>query len=521
MNKTINANIGGVVFHIDEDAYHKLHSYLEALKGHFRNNEGGSEIVNDIEARMGEMLEQKTSGRQIVNIKDVEEVIAQMGMPEDFEDPGQEFSQSSPPGAPYGAYAEKRFFRNPDDKILGGVCSGISAYFGVDPLWLRLITVIAVLFFGTGILIYLILWIIIPEAKTPGEKLQMRGENVTISNIEKTVREEAEAFKKKLNSFTEEAKRYPESEQFQRTRNSLGDFLEDVGQFLGKAIGIVVKVAGAFVIAICLIILISFFLGMVGVSTAFSISYPVLVKYLFETNTQAILSGIALFLTVAIPAIWAITAGIIYLTKAKVRTRYINLSFMTIWISGLILSAYVITQIVMDFRVSGVNKETVVAETFPYDTLYVNLKQPEIYEYDDDIVQADFGNVKFYDDTIILSDIDIRLENSDDKNMEITLYKVARGETRMEARARANRIKYSFVLEGNILNLDPSYTIGHDVWRDQKIRIRIKVPATVYVEYLGHAEYYTDDHDHNYRSAAGLERSEADTIKVDSATVFQ
>src|SRR5688572_21955605 len=162
MNKTVNVNIGGMAFIIDEDAFNRLHQYLENLKRHFGSTEGGTEIIQDIEARIAELLSEKLATRTIISNRDVEEVIAEMGGPE-------EFGGTDEPAAPKSANnfeseEPKRVYRHPDDQVLGGVCSGIAAYLGFDPLWLRLAFALAVLFFGTGILIYIILWIVIPKA---------------------------------------------------------------------------------------------------------------------------------------------------------------------------------------------------------------------------------------------------------------------------------------------------------------------------------------------------------------------
>ncbi len=189
MNRTITANLGGQVFVVDENAFEKLNKYIESIKERFAQTEGKEEIINDIETRIAEIFSQrlKAGQREVVNMADVDEAVSVMGWPEDFEevDEGTEGAQEAGSSAQEEGgrhHLNKRLFRNPDDKVLGGVASGISAYFGInDPLWLRLLFVVLVIAgIGTFILIYILLWIIVPEAKTPSEKLQMRGENVTI-----------------------------------------------------------------------------------------------------------------------------------------------------------------------------------------------------------------------------------------------------------------------------------------------------------------------------------------------------
>lgn len=202
MKKTLTVNLGGTVFHIDEDAYRLLDNYLSNLKIHFRKEAGADEIIDDIERRISELFTEKlAAGSQVITIAYVEEVIARMGKPEELEpDAGDAASGSGSwdgsnhagsTGAGASATAEKvshHFYRNPDDKMLGGVVSGLAAYWGWDVTMLRLVLVI-IMIFGFKLLIpaYIICWIIVPEARTAAEKLSMRGEAVTVDNIGKTV----------------------------------------------------------------------------------------------------------------------------------------------------------------------------------------------------------------------------------------------------------------------------------------------------------------------------------------------
>lgn len=192
MNRILSINISGVVFQMEEDAYEILKNYLERLKFHFRNSDGSHEIVGDIESRIAEMLSSETAKLPFVSRSHVEKVIASMGNPSDFGDKSQ--SELTPLQRP----AYKRLFRDPESRILGGVCGGLGAYFNVDPLWVRILFLIAFFGFGSGLIIYLILWIIVPEAKTAADRLEMRGEKVTIESIEKSIRDEFDRVKKKF-----------------------------------------------------------------------------------------------------------------------------------------------------------------------------------------------------------------------------------------------------------------------------------------------------------------------------------
>ena len=200
MKKTLTVNLGGTVFHIDEDAYRLLDNYLCNLKLHFRRQQGANEIV---------------AGLQVITIADVEEVIARMGKPEEMETGSEEENASTgTSGAGYGAGSwnsddhsaytatRRRLYRNPDDRMLGGVIGGVAVYMGWDATWFRLIFVFcAILGFKLLIPLYIICWIVIPEARTAAEKLNMRGEPVTVENIGKTVTDGFESVAKDVNDY--------------------------------------------------------------------------------------------------------------------------------------------------------------------------------------------------------------------------------------------------------------------------------------------------------------------------------
>ena len=163
MNKTVTVNIGGIVFHIDENAYERFKQYLESIRVHFVGSDGHDEIMQDIESRIAEMFQERIKDqKQVITISDVEEVTAIMGKPEQFGD--EESKEKGKEIDPSEIKVKRRLFRNPDDNLLGGVCSGISEYFNLDPIWIRGAFAAAFFLGGSGFLLYLILWIIIPKA---------------------------------------------------------------------------------------------------------------------------------------------------------------------------------------------------------------------------------------------------------------------------------------------------------------------------------------------------------------------
>ena len=193
MKITVSINLGGYSFNIDEDAYAELKMYLKNLELHFAGEESSSEILSDIETRMAEIFRTKlTNFKQVINIDDVRQVISVLGSPEDISDndgPTAREKFSSP--------GYHRMYRDTDHRVIGGVCAGMAAYWDIE-LWLVRLIFFALAMMGVGILIYLILYIVIPEAKTTAEKIEMKGNPVNIHNIKDSVKKEFDTVRKNM-----------------------------------------------------------------------------------------------------------------------------------------------------------------------------------------------------------------------------------------------------------------------------------------------------------------------------------
>lgn len=194
MKITVSINIGGMAFHIDEDAYAELKVYLRSLDRYFARESSSAEIMADIEARVADLLKSRLSdNKQVITIEDVREVITILGTPEDISD------DSGTGHERLAGTAYRRMYRDPDNRIIAGVSSGMAAYWRIDPWIVRVIFIIISLPGGLGILIYLILWIVLPEAKTTAQKIEMKGDPVNIHNIKDSVRQEFDNVKDKMN----------------------------------------------------------------------------------------------------------------------------------------------------------------------------------------------------------------------------------------------------------------------------------------------------------------------------------
>ena len=194
MKITVSINLGGYSFNIDEDAYTELKRYLKNLELHFADEESSSEILTDIESRMAELFRGKlTAYKQVITIDDVNQVISVLGTPEDISD-----NEKRSAGDKFSTPGYNRMYRDPDRRIIGGVCSGMGAYWNIEPWIVRVIFLILAMMGGLGILIYLILYIVLPEAKTTAQKIEMKGDPVNIHNIKNFVKQEFNTVTKKM-----------------------------------------------------------------------------------------------------------------------------------------------------------------------------------------------------------------------------------------------------------------------------------------------------------------------------------
>lgn len=199
MTKTISINLGGLLFHIDDEAFEILKNYLQAIEKQFSDEREKKEIMQDIEARLAELFNERMDRQKdLIRMMDVNAIISIMGEPHDFiqddEDQAKDQRQFN-----QRVKTSKRMYRNSDDRVLGGVCSGLGAYFNIDPWIFRVLFIVFSVFFFTGVVIYLILWIAIPEAITSAQKLEMRGEPITVENIKNTVKNEFDNLKERMN----------------------------------------------------------------------------------------------------------------------------------------------------------------------------------------------------------------------------------------------------------------------------------------------------------------------------------
>jgi phage shock protein PspC (stress-responsive transcriptional regulator) len=480
MKKTVNINLGGIAFTIDEDAYIRLHDYLDAIHKRLGNSEAAKEVILDIEARLAELFSaEKGNNNPIVNITQVELAIAAMGKPEDI---AGENSTSAEESQPKTAPTEnrrisKKLYRNPDDKKIGGVISGISAYFGIeDPVWLRLLA-IALLFlsWGTTGFVYFMLWIVIPEATTTSQKLEMKGEPVTLDNIQKEVSETAN----KINDWSK--------------RESVGDRLVN---FVGALLKIAMKVIAAFVVVIALIMLFGFIAASLGTLTFVSLP-PVqkLADVYAENGTMAIVAIIGLTLVVIMPLLSLLYAGIRLLVGVAGRSPKLKWIFSGGFLLGLILLAISIFSLGINFRSIGSTKEQFSLLQPANGNLFVQLADSSGVVFEDVDDDEKFG--LFFNGEMLetrtgykIGKPHLKLTVSKDSTFYIDRIIDAQGKNKSNAIQNAKAVNYNFTQVDTTLNLNSYVEVKKgNKWRNQNVTIQLAIPEGKKVLFAENIDY--------------------------------
>ncbi|MFC7773524.1 PspC domain-containing protein [Flavobacterium sp. GCM10027622] len=514
MNKTVNMNLGGFFFHIDEDAYQKLNRYFDAIKRSL-SDEARDEIMSDIESRISELFSEKLqSNKQVLTLSDVDDVIAIMGQPEDYKIEG-ETTESKSAYTYSGTGRTKKLYRDKDSGIVAGVCSGLGHYFGVDPVWIRIILVLLVFAgFGTGILAYIILWAVTPEAVTTSEKLEMTGEPITISNIEKKVKEEFEGVSDKIKNADYGQMGNHVKSGAQKIGSSLGDIIVSIMGIFAKMVGVFIVLISAVAIISSLITL--FTLGSTSYIDAPWIDYFNTFNF---TDTSIWFIALAFFLAIAIPFFFLLILGLkILVNNLRSIGSIAKYTLLAIWIVsvGVIISLFAKTANEFAFENKVVDKANI--NITAVDTLNVKFRENEYYTrnngHDGDfrLVQDSTGIEYIYSE-----DVEFEVLPTEEKTPYIQVEKNSKGKSFNEAKNRAEKIKYGFKIEGNQLILDNYFlTEAKSKFRGQEVTIYLYVPKGTFLKF----DESVEDHDVSDNDFFNLHHSSDDYVyKVDSEKV--
>lgn len=481
MNKVFNINLGGYPFTIDENAYFHLKQYLDAIDSHFKNSEGFEDITTDIETRLAEIFREKLEGRQIVTMSQVSEAINIMGTPEDFgaesnytgvpedEEPEPASSgtgSSKAKGQKFG----KRLYRNPDETIVGGVASGVSAYFGIeDPVWIRIL--FAIMFFsgGLGFPLYIILWIALPEAKTAKQKLEMRGEKIDVNNIAKTIEEtinnigdELNGKKKRSGKKGENEETYASSKTFDESiafvRQSAGAF----EQFVRTAYKPLFLIIGWILLVVLAIIWAAWIIASV-------VGHDYL-QFLVGTAHAPIIAGLA-FLALGIPLI-SIALGVLRV--------FFRMKIHRGWKIGVVAAAILsvsgffglASYHARDFKIQQEISQQVDLSGIQGNILELDGK---VFDNEDSFIKI--GRSKVENDELSFQCVNLDIKKADGAQFDMRVRKSAHGQTSALARQRAKAIEYQPAINEKSVSLASYLTLKNEKYRVQQADVTLKIPV--------------------------------------------
>jgi len=490
MNKTVTINLGGIVFHIDEDAYQKLSRYFDAIKRSLNNSSGQDEIIKDIEMRVSELLGEKLlSDKHVIGLKEIDEMIAVMGQPEDY------IIEDEPKGeSEYTTHKKsKKLYRDKDKGMIGGVAAGLSHYLGIDVVWIRVLLLLFFFGFGTGILAYIILWIATPEAVTTSEKLEMTGEPVTISSIEKKVREEFDAVSDKIKNVDYDKFGNQIKTGADKFTGSLSEIITNIFKVFAKFLGVILIITG-------LTVLFFLFVGIFTLGTGIFIEFPwtEFINAGNFTDYPIWVFGLLMFLAVGIPFFFLTLLGFRLLSpNMKSIGSIAKYTLLALWILAIVALISIGIQQASEVAYEGktVKKENLIIQ--PNDTLQIKFKYNEYYTKDID----DNDNFRFVQDAsnnslIYSNNIHLEILKTDEKTPFIQIERMARGASFQEAKKRAEKIQYGFKLQGNQLLLD-NYLLSSikDKFRDQEVAIYLYLPEGTLFKVDESVQHYDESDD--------------------------
>ena len=476
MKKTFTINIGGSVFHIEEDAFDKLQRYLLSLNQYFSTQSGGQEIISDIESRIAELFREKINDQQeSVKAEWVDEVMHKMGKLEDFmeneEIPGSEMK---------GEKIRKRLYRDTENRVLGGVCSGLSAYLNIDPVILRILFIL-LFFAGAGIsaVIYLILWVVVPQATTTAQRLEMRGEEPTITNIQKTIQEEVKEVKKSFSRFNK-------SDTYRKGKNAANK----VGQAISRLFKSAGRLAGLLLGALFILF---GFIGLIILFISLALGSPVfeggprnhfasmdLSSFLgFFINPGLVTVSILLFvLLIGIPLLAIFFVGTKMVFRYKTNNKVIGLGALGIWLVALITGIVIMVGQINNFSIENTATTGNTIDCKSCRTLYIELANArEDMETENNVHFNDFIISSINGKEVLAGRPHLNLESTDGNEFVVSIKRRARGSNRDKIQESLKQIQYEVKSQDSILVLNPFFTLSDNArWRDQQVQVTVKVP---------------------------------------------
>jgi phage shock protein PspC (stress-responsive transcriptional regulator) len=484
MNKTIIININGIVFHIEEDAYEVLKNYMTDVKRHFMNSADSLEITTDIENRLAEMFNELLAkeNKQVIVEQDVKAVIEQMGTVEDFEH-AEEDTQASFSSTHYNTEG-RRLFRDPDDHLVGGVCAGIANYFDVDTVWIRLAFALTMLFAGSGLILYIILWIVIPKAVSRADRMTMKGEKLNLQGFKKNFEEELGSMRENISNFRHEARPF-----VYKARDFAGDFVHHLGVFFNGAGKLFIKLIGIFILLCCFsltVFIIVALIALIGFGN-FPPFHDLPFTLLRHNHADYIYTAAFLVAFIPLLTIILVTLRGIFNTGSVSRTT--GSTILVIWLCALGVLVYSCTRIASEFKAYASFTETINIKPTADNTYHLKLNDIRYFTAEDSARL----NIKglFHNNTVRVTDeddnrefyhVNLSIEKSDVNQPVLVESFSARGRDDRNALFNASNTKYIFSQTDSLLTFD--YKLRNtkdDLWHSEEVYLTLKLPLNAKV----------------------------------------
>jgi phage shock protein PspC (stress-responsive transcriptional regulator) len=491
MNKTIIININGTVFHIEEQAYELLKDYMTDVKRHFFNSADSLEITTDIENRIAEMFTEilAREERQAIIDQDVAAVIEQMGSVKDFEN-AEEGNSSNFAESPFHATTpagNRRLFRDPENHLVAGVCAGIANYFDLQAIWVRLFFAICFVFAGSGLLVYIILWVIIPKAETRADRMAMKGEPLDLQGFKRNFEAEMNTVGGRLNELRHEARPL-----VYRTRDFISDFFHHLGIFFGGAGKVIIKVLGLAIMLGCVAGILAVIVALVA-SIAFGgheFSLPdsfLNYEYINQVRIAATLMAI-----IPLAALIVVLSAAVFKTTGLGRSA--GFTLLIVWISSLAVLAYHGSVVAAEFRDSAGFSQTIKLKPTAKQVYYLQLNETMYLTAAD----SERLNIKNNFKDLILTDNDHDDNDFESSNVRINIEKgdvpypvlieefTARGRNYESALMHARNSRYIFAQQDSVLKFDYKLRrLNNAQWHNEEVRLTLRIPlnATVMINH--------------------------------------
>lgn len=507
MNKTININIGGTFFHIDEEAYDELQHYLVILKKSFHETQGSDEIISDIEHRIAELFSERlTDMRQVINRKDVDQIIEIMGRPEEFsdiEEDDTEFrnqeryssaqaestseqttssSSSSSKKKSKKRHYDKELFRDTEEGLIGGVLAGFGHYIGVDKTWVRIIWLLLTFTtVGTFLLIYLILWAIVPQPRSTADRLKMKGERINVTNIEKAIREEMSNLGKEVGELSDKVRNTDFKQMGDNVKNSAQRLTDKGKPLVRKFFRLIAKIIGSVILVFTSMFAISLLLAWLGFGIFGLFDTTVLQDFVMlnETDLPIWLATTIAFIVTVVPVILFMILGLkLVFIKSERSYRSLGLSLLGVWILAALTAAFFGIKQSVGYQSTGSKTTTDVLDLSSDSTIHIMMNP--VFEFEDEVEdRSDFKYLTIADgERMILNDeIDLRIQESRTNEISVKVKRRASGYDNYSAKERASNINYEYQVEDETLIFNDYYIHNvEDKVKGQEVLITIFIP---------------------------------------------